>query len=83
MVEQSAAIGDIAQYADLLCSLQELEVRKHELEAEQVTLSETVIPELREVGTVTLEAADGIEVMLWAERDPEDGTYNIESRVLS
>ncbi len=83
MVERSAAIGDIARYADLICRLGELEDQKRTIEAEQCTLNETVIPELRDVGVMTLEAIGGIEVMLWTERDPEDGTYNIESRVLA
>jgi hypothetical protein len=81
MTEQSAAIGDIARYADLLCALGELEDRKREIEAEQAELGETVIPELRKVGVVTMEGKNGVEISLWAERDPEDGTYNVESRV--
>jgi hypothetical protein len=83
MVEQSAAIGDIARYADLICRLDGLEGERRLIEGEQIALSETVIPELREVGVMTLKTTGSVEVMLWAERDPEDGTYNVESRVLS
>ena len=81
MTEQSAAIGDIAHYADLLCALSELEDRKRMIEDEQAKLRETVIPALREVGVITLEIENGDDCSLWAERDPEDGTYNVESRM--
>jgi hypothetical protein len=81
MAEQSAAIGDIARYADLLCALSELEDRKRMIEDEQAQLRETVIPALREVGVITLEIENGDDMSLWAERDPEDRTYNVESRM--
>jgi len=81
MAERSAAIGDIARYADLLCELHKLADREHEIYAEQDQLRETVIAELREVGVMTLEIENGDDISLWVERDPEDGTYNIESRM--
>jgi hypothetical protein len=68
----------VAAYADLVAERDALADRGRAIEQELVGLRETVVPELRESGVTRLAAKNGREVTMWAERDPEDGSLNVE-----